>query len=306
MRARLPGHETKYSPDQPRDEHGRFSSDGGGSSDAGTGKVPGVAEAATSADWGRADAPGEESGSFGRWGHNDPAALEQKPAASAAAVKALDAAGYHGAAIANMAESWSYGAGIESLRQTAAGNLDYVEGEYREPYITGAKEMAELVATNPIDAELWRGVSVEGSDLFGEGNSGLRGWEAIKPGMTFDGIPSSWSRDRGVADVFAHGSSFPGGEAVLHLDPGAHGLDIAPFAADEYAWQKEVVVGEPKFMVTSISPGHGEAGDLDYTSPVINVAPVPATKAMPRATEVLLGETFTQASIRKGHPPAER
>jgi hypothetical protein len=38
----------------------------------------------------------------------------------------------------------------------------------------------------------------------------------------------------------------------MHLEPGAHGVDITALGNQEYAWQKEVVVGGP-LTVTSIT-----------------------------------------------------
>jgi hypothetical protein len=125
----------------------------------------------------------------------------------------------------------------EPSEELKADILDYTEGYNSSPALDNA--VREGPQTAP---EISRGLMVQEGDF----NTIVNG---MKEGESVQLPPTSWSSDPAVAAEFAskESPSTAGYDELTHsitfnLDAGAKGIDIAPYAMEDFAYQKEWLV----------------------------------------------------------------
>jgi hypothetical protein len=250
----------------PRDERGRFGEGAGGGGGDHTEGGRALADIGKSYHWGHADPnPAHDDRPYhmrghtdrmsgGRWGvttmnDTDFNKIQQS------AIGKLNDAGLDGNAVQQSVAGWSYAMDSDLWRDVwnnEPGAERYLRDELGNAvgkdragiYEVGIHQAQDLIRSNEIEEPLYRGMYLE-PDKAAE----------LTVGKVIDvGGPSSWSRDPVVADVFSHIETDQYHTPVI-MQSGApvHGIDMAPLGAREFAWQREVIVGEDKVRVTSVS-----------------------------------------------------
>lgn len=267
-----------YSPDQPRDDHGRFGSKGGDDKIAHVNaimehideQVEGhTAPNDQGSRWGRTDTSEE---TLGAWGNEE--------------VAALNAAGYHGDDVAAAVQEWGWG-GTDVLREPdGAERYDNRDGGGPD-FGRGATETLDFIAHNEISAPLERGWAMRAEVA-----------KDLKPGDALRAGPTSWTTDPEIADTFStYRMSFSDGRVpvTIHNDGPVHGIYAAALVPSDYAWQHEVIVNEPALTVTRIERHDDGGADVWVKASSAKAAAAVSPDVL---GEELFGETFGQVSAR--------
>lgn len=261
-----------YSPDQPRDTHGRF-----GHGDGLEPAVPDVlpepgqparagrelAALARAHDWGPAKKEGDSE--WTRWGYTSGLEFMVQDATESSK-DVLNAYGYNGEDVVAALREWS-GGGEETFRERA----DLIDEFPSSPVNDGIRAVVEIAEATPVDVPLYRGVGMDRSDI-----------DLLTPGTTLPGKGlESWSRDPEVAKDF--GTPFNNADdnvqVLLTLEKGAHGMDVAALGLDNYAWQDEVIVASNQYRIEDarFEPG-GEStatiGNAPFDRLYLTVSPI--------------------------------
>lgn len=257
--------ELKYRDDQSRDDHGRWSEEGGGGGRDESRDAPRAGDDVRKiADrkWGEAYKHPEETKpedffDRARTVLGETTVSEKKfDAAQEDAIQALKDAGYHGRDIAD-AIQMGWGAGTIYVKDWQ-DRFDGGKGKDLDDRKT-VDEIIDLVRHNETEGDIWRGVALSKKEV---------GDLEDRVGKKIDSQLTSWSRERDVAKVFSEGQieGKQNQQVLFHISDPVHGLDIAPLGQYQYAWQNEVMVGEEELRVT----GMNEKGGI----PVFEMEPV--------------------------------